>query len=524
MKIRKKIHKLFWSISSKTMSMQESNNPKLIAMALAFSGAAALIYELVGSEVLYFYFSSSTYSVATVLAVFLFGLGLGSWAITKFLKKIKRKALVFATFQIIIALYAFLVLANFNIVPKLLYFFNSLNHSNNLFFDSIGKFLSGSIFLFLPTLLFGASFPLAVSIIIKKIKEAGVNVGFLYSWDLFGSVGGAIIAGFLLIPFFGLKMAIGGAVVFNFLSAFLVLRGKKKKAILISLFIPLLSIFLITNAGNDIKLEAINESSIAIKNSTILFQKPSPYGLITVTIDSDSRKLLNINNRSQCYTLENKDDMSERMISDITLSLLTSQKESDDFGILNIGLGCGLTLNNLLKSTRVRSIDVVEINPVVAEAAKFFASENQNALDDLRVNLIIEDGFQFIKENENKYDAIVIDIENPKIAHSSPLYTLEFFEAVDQRINEGGVLALWGYSGSYEYKKTLFFTLKGAFQYVYPISLEGHMLFFASQNELEMASRIMNSNDHELFDRLVKEKKIIINTLNNPVLKSFFPG
>ena len=528
MKIKTKIYKLFQSIFPKTILIEENNNPKLIAIALAFSGAAALIYELVGSDVLYFYFSSSTYSVATVLAVFLLGLGIGSWSITKFLKKIKRKAIIFAVFQVIIAFYAFLVLANFSIVPKLLYFFNALNHSNNLFFDSIGKFLSGSIFLFLPTFLFGACFPLAASMVIKKIKEAGVNVGYLYSWDLFGSVAGAIISGFLLIPFFGLKIAIGGAITFNFLSAFLVLRGKRKRAILVLLFLFILSTFLIINLGHDIKLESIDENNIVTEDSTILFQKSSPYGLVTVGInDFDSIKFLSINNREQCYALENKGGFSsERIISDITISLLTDEKGSNNFEILNIGLGCGLTLNNLLRSTRVKSIDVAEINPVIPEATKFFARENQNAIDDPRVNLIIQDGFQFITENKKKYDAIVIDIENPKIVHSSPLYTFEFFKVANQRLNKSGVLALWGYAGSYEYQKTLFFTLKGAFKYVYPISTEntkGVMLFFASQDKLELASKIMTFDDQELFNRLIKEKNVTINTLNNPVLQSILP-
>jgi len=525
MKIKTKIHKLFQNIFSKTMSIEENNNPKLIAIAIAFSGAAALIYELVVSEVLYFYFSSSTYSVATVLSVFLLGLGIGSWSITKFLKKIKRKAIIFATFQIIIAFYAFLVLANFSIVPKLLYLFNALNHSNNLFFDNIGKFLSGTIFLFLPTFLFGASFPLAASMVIKKIKEAGVNVGYLYSWDLFGSVAGAIMSGFLLIPFFGLKIAIGGAIAFNFLSAFMVLRGKRKRVTLVLLFFFLFSFFLIINLGHDIKLESIDENNIATEDNTILFQKPSPYGLITVKTGFNYLRFLSINNRIQCGITETEDDLSERAVADIALSLLTSEKESDDFEILNIGLGCGLTLNSLLRSTRVKSIDVVEINPVMPEATKFFSSENQNAIDDSRVNLIIQDGFQFITENEKQYDAIVIDIENPKIAYSSPLYTLEFFEVANQRLNESGVLALWGYAGSYEYQKILFSTLKGAFQYVYPISTEstkGIMLFFASPDKLKMANEIMTSEDQLLLNRLLSEQDVVLNTINNRVLQSLF--
>jgi len=49
-----------------------------IQIALALSAASALIYEVVATNILFFYFIRSSYSIATVLGVFLFGLGLGS--------------------------------------------------------------------------------------------------------------------------------------------------------------------------------------------------------------------------------------------------------------------------------------------------------------------------------------------------------------------------------------------------------------------------------------------------------------
>jgi predicted membrane-bound spermidine synthase len=64
-----------------------------IQLALALSAASALIYEIVVTNVLFFYFIESSYSIATVLGVFLFGLGTGSLLIYFLSPKIKNKIL-----------------------------------------------------------------------------------------------------------------------------------------------------------------------------------------------------------------------------------------------------------------------------------------------------------------------------------------------------------------------------------------------------------------------------------------------
>ena len=45
-----------------------------VQVALALSAASALIYEVVASHMLIFYSDESSYSIATILSVFLFGL------------------------------------------------------------------------------------------------------------------------------------------------------------------------------------------------------------------------------------------------------------------------------------------------------------------------------------------------------------------------------------------------------------------------------------------------------------------
>ena len=86
------------------------------------------------------------------------------------------------------------------------------------------------------------------------------------------------------------------------------------------------------------------------------------------------------------------------------------------------------------------------------------------------VNLIVNDGLSYLRENEKKYDAILIDIENPTVAHASNLYTVEAFMIISDSLDEEGTFALWNFiSGSEKirYLDILYYSMKEAFDFVY---------------------------------------------------------
>ena len=184
---------------------------KSIHLALILSAASGLIYEVVITNLLFFYFIESSYSISTVLSIFLFGLGAGSFVIYKFKDKITDKRSLFGLLQLAIAVYGLLVLANLTkIIPSI---------------NTFGLFVSSFLILLLPTLFLGAIFPLAASIIRKGRDDV---TGLVYFIDLSGAVFGSLIAGFLLIPTFGNRFTILFAVFINLTAAAIIFRGWKK--------------------------------------------------------------------------------------------------------------------------------------------------------------------------------------------------------------------------------------------------------------------------------------------------------
>ena len=430
-----------------------------VQVSLALSAASALIYEVVVTNLLFFYFIRSSYSIATVLSVFLFGLGLGSLLIYFLLNKIKNKILLFSILQIFIALYAFFVLTNLTeIIPKV---------------STFGTFATSFAVLLIPTIFLGAIFPLAGSIFKKKDKDI---IGLIYSYDLFGAIIGTLVAGFILIPLYGANVAIIFGAVLNIFSALLMFSKKLK-------IIPVLvlAVFLITFP----KSEGANEYQ---------FYSNSPYGVVKV-----QNHTLYIEEREQC-SMYYDEAASERLMGKYALKPL-----GNDLDILIIGLGCGLTLEECLEYDV--EVDVVEINYQVVLANKVMT----NVLTDPRINLIVDDGLNYLRHNEKKYDSILIDVENPAIAHSSNLYTVEAFQIISNSLKEDGTFALWNYNAGWNrYLDILYYSLKEAFPYVY--SYSDSNVFLATKQKLNQKEYVprgpyeVNTIDRNLLTQVYLDR------------------
>ena len=74
-------------------------------------------------------------------------------------------------------------------------------------------------------------------------------------------------------------------------------------------------------------------------------------------------------------------------------------------------------------------------------------------LDDPRVEVITDDARHFILTTQEQFDIITSDPIHPWVKGSAALYSLEYFELVKSRLNEGGVFTL--YAGERDPLKSL---------------------------------------------------------------------
>ena len=108
-----------------------------------------------------------------------------------------------------------------------------------------------------------------------------------------------------------------------------------------------------------------------------------------------------------------------------------------------IGLGSGMTSHYLLYDSTLKSVDVVEIEPAIVQAAKLIGEKVSNSFTDKRCNIYIDDAKTFFSAHNRKYDIIVSEPSNPWVSGVSGLFSKEFFGLIKNHLNEDGILVQW---------------------------------------------------------------------------------
>ena len=127
----------------------------------------------------------------------------------------------------------------------------------------------------------------------------------------------------------------------------------------------------------------------------------------------------------------------------IGVPLLGAVLHKDPKTALVIGLGTGESAGWLARFRNIEHVDVVELEPAIDEMASRCSDVNHDVLKNPRVRRIYDDGREFLLTTSNKYDLIISEPSNPYRAGIAALYTTEFYQAVKNRLNPGGILVQW---------------------------------------------------------------------------------
>jgi spermidine synthase len=111
--------------------------------------------------------------------------------------------------------------------------------------------------------------------------------------------------------------------------------------------------------------------------------------------------------------------------------------------VLVVGLGTGSTAGWLAEVPGVERVDVVELEPAVAEVARRCAPVNRGALVNPRLRLFFGDAREHLLATRERYDLIVSEPSNPYRAGVASLFTRDFYRAVVSRLEEDGLFLQW---------------------------------------------------------------------------------
>lgn len=109
---------------------------------------------------------------------------------------------------------------------------------------------------------------------------------------------------------------------------------------------------------------------------------------------------------------------------------------------LIIGGGDGGSAEELLKHPSIEQITLVEIDASVVDISRRYLDKvHHGSLDHPKLTLKIEDGFAYIKNSNEQFDLIILDLTDPG-GPSTLLYTPEFYHACAERLGKNGIMTL----------------------------------------------------------------------------------
>ena len=134
--------------------------------------------------------------------------------------------------------------------------------------------------------------------------------------------------------------------------------------------------------------------------------------------------------------------------------------ERRDLTVLVGGLGAGHTLRSALDLAGVGRVVVAEIGARVIEwNRRFFADANGRAVDDPRVEIVIDDLARVIDDHPAAFDLMLLDVDNGPGWLAAPdnaaLYTADGVRACLRALRPGGVLAVWSPQPNPAFEATL---------------------------------------------------------------------
>jgi predicted membrane-bound spermidine synthase len=483
-----------------------------VAYALVFvTGFLAIGYEIVWFRVVGVLVKASVYAFSTTLSVYLLGIAIGSFYMSRYLKKhttINKKSLFFFL-QFFIGLYVIITFLGYYYLTKYTFLeiftqksFSTILHPPEdirfelfLSFGNLYKLLDiffwPMIFVFVPTIFMGASFPLITLLALSQPNKEGKFTGTVYFFNISGNVFGGVFTGFLILPFMGTEFTIITFSIVGIIFVIFTSMSYNKKFPLLrrtsfALIICIFTIIIFPKQGKlyeimhilpDKVKKGLNiSSSQNDKNGTITYLEEGRDGII-VTYQNDEKVFNYINGLPH----GSRGFFYGHQYEAIEAASFAPHIEN----ILIIGYGTGDTAKTILNIKSVRKVTVVEINETLMKnVAKIPVIKKE--LSDPRLNLIIEDGRRFLLGTNEKYDLILIDPIRTTTSYSNNIYSIQFFKIVSRHLKPGGIFMAW-----LNEKIVLPKTIKTAFKHIRMYK------FFA------LASNTALIKDHEKYQKLI---------------------
>jgi spermidine synthase len=390
-------------------SRTAATRPWLEVYVLAASflaGAIVLVVEILGTRVVSPYYGASIYVWSSLIGVTLgaltAGYVIGGWAADRW-----PALMAFAAEMVGGALYLLLV-------PWLR---KTILMATTPLGLKAGSLVSATLLFGAPLALLGMTGPSAIRLVTTDFTFLGRGVGKVYGVSTLGSMLGAILTGFVLIPSFAVStLLIACAVVLLAVGGLGLMLARRTLGGAAALAAAVLA------AGSAVHAPLLATNVLHVGNSF--------HGEIKV-VDVKANRILLIDGVDNGFV--DRVSMDSRAPYIASFDYLPIARPGAKRALC-IGLGAG----SVPRTFHLRhgiATEVVEIDPeIVRIAHRYFGFPAD-------IPVIVEDGRTYVERTPERYDFVVLDAFHAE-THPAHLFTREFFARVDAILVPGGVLAI----------------------------------------------------------------------------------
>ncbi len=472
---------------------------RLVLLLYAVTGGVALGLEILWTQAIVQFLSTRAFAFAVVLATYLTGLALGSYAYGRVGQRGKAS---FTAFGLLVAFAGMTSVLGLALLGPWLSTAQAalgkavLSITGSRMTMMCARFaLASTVLVLLPTLFLGAAYPAAMRLV-AKASTIGRDSGRVAALNTAGGIAGSLLAGFVLLPALGLVRAV--CLLGSLLAAVgwvAVSSGdasRRMRALSFSVLAASLAGLLLLPRDELARL--LREEHAG----DLISYEEAASGTVAVIEQRATRGAFR---RLYIQGVSNTGDaMPSLRYMRLQALLPLFAAPAAPKSALVIGLGTGITCGTLAIWDSLQRRVCVELSPAVVRAASLFAG-NFEVTHDPRFEIRVADGRHALLASRERYDVITLEPPPPAASGVVNLYAREFYQLARSRLSEGGLLAQWWPLATQndEDSRSLVQSMIEVFPHVSLFTTELHeMLLLGSMRPLSFELRRLRSN----FDAL----------------------
>ena len=383
-----------------------------------FLGVCGLVYELITSTLASYLLGDSVTQFSTVIGVYLFSMGIGSW-LSKYI--VHNLIGVFIQVEILVGVVGGASAA------LLFIMFDHVEGFRFLLYGLIG----------LIGVLVGLELPLVMRILRSKFPFKDL-VAKVFTFDYIGALIASILFPLLLVPKFGLIRTcfffgmVNVAVALWALSLF-----RREVPWVRSLRLAAVVALIGLGFGFALSERIMTVSEEGLFQEDVVFARTSPYQRLVLTRSAKDLRLF-INGNLQ-FSSRDEYRYHEALVH---VGLASVDQRAN---VLILGGGDGMAAREVLKYQDVARVTLVDLDPLMTHIFSTHAplvALNQSSLQSPKLTVVNADAFEWLKHSQESFDFVVVDFPDPSSFSLGKLYSSVFYQTLGKHLAAGGAFVV----------------------------------------------------------------------------------